>query len=217
MIGARREPYAGLMIDREQDEELLNLLMADLYDWTGMRWRPLCWLDDIVRRRPAPDALLSDGLMTMAVEIKRLTFIGHKFEILVATPDGHAPSIYAHNDGFARELPGAMWGEVTQTGLMVTDIDVCTELTISDAVIKFVDADWADSRAVLLHMTPTGYGPDETITDTDYWSEEEFVDALGAAALPSCVDLLFGATAGAVVVRRGRLPVPTNQRVLPGF
>lgn len=169
--------------------------MTELDQHTYRRWELVTWLDDWVRTRAAPDALLTNGTTSMAVEIKRLTFIGHDFDVLVASDGAGRPEPFVVGDGLGWPVGGLIgWGEVTTTGLMTTDIGICLELTLENAAAKFEDADWADVRAVLVHMTPTGHWPDETITDTDYWSEEELFDALDDVELPEGVDLLVAAT-----------------------
>jgi hypothetical protein len=127
--------------------------------------------------------LLSDGHVTVAVEVKRLTFMGRKdLDALVLVYDSIQHPLY--------DTP---YMEVTPRGIIVTDIDVVTEMTLDDAAVKFRDADWADLNVVVLHLSPVGQAyEDDWLTDEDYWDEEEFREALATANLPHPIHRLYG-------------------------
>jgi hypothetical protein len=207
------------MPDRGLDVRLVGRMLEDLNSDTYRRWTQLCWLDDLVRTRPAPDVLVSNGSLSIAAEFKRLTFVGHGMDLFISNNWLNAPQPFVLADGGAWPIRNPSgWGEVTTRGVTVTDIDICTNLTVQAAAKKFAGADWADIHAILIHLSPTGHWEDDSLTDTDYWDDDEFWDALSGIDLPANVDLLIGATSSRlVVVNRGRMPsLPASNR-LPGF
>ena len=61
------------MAPTEQEERCVVLLCKHLSGNPGGEWRVDEWLDDTDNSEPTPDAVLTNGLEYLAVEIKQLT------------------------------------------------------------------------------------------------------------------------------------------------